>query len=41
MTEESKQREETKLHHQTRRSADLALAKRLISRASYEAVLAG
>ena len=33
--------EPTTVHHQTRRGADLALAKRLISRASYDAVLAG
>ncbi|MDP9476632.1 MAG: hypothetical protein M3R38_13265 [Actinomycetota bacterium] len=31
----------TGVHHQTRRGADLALAKRLINRASYDAVLAG
>jgi hypothetical protein len=30
-----------KVHHNTRKAADVALAKRLISRASYEAVLAG
>jgi hypothetical protein len=30
-----------KVHHQTRKAADMALAKRLISRASYEAILAG
>ncbi len=33
--------ENANVHHQTRRGADLALAKRLISRASYDAVLAG
>ena len=33
--------EPTTVHHQTRRGADLALAKRLISRKSYDAVLAG
>jgi hypothetical protein len=31
----------TKVHHQTERGARIALAKRLISRASYEAILAG
>ena len=30
-----------KVHHQTERGARIALAKRLISRASYEAVLCG
>ena len=31
----------TKVHHQTRKAADIALAKRTISRASYDAILAG
>jgi hypothetical protein len=32
---------ETKVHHNTRKAADVALAKRLISRSSYEAVMQG
>jgi hypothetical protein len=31
----------TMLHHKTRKAADIALAKRTISRASYDAILAG
>ena len=31
----------TEVHHQTRKAADIALAKRTISRASYDAILAG
>ena len=31
----------TEVHHQTRKAADIALAKRTISRASYDALLAG
>ena len=32
---------ESKIHHQTKRALDLAIAKKQVSRASYDAVLAG